>query len=36
MATPNLDLGAAPLELIASVRGLLRTSDYVDALRARV
>ena len=24
------------LELIASVRGLLRTSDYVDALRARV
>lgn len=36
LATPNLDLGAAPLELIASVRGLLRTSDYVDALRARV
>jgi len=36
LATPNLDLGAAPLELIASVRGLLRTGDYVDALRARV
>ncbi len=36
LATPNLDLGAAPIDLIASVRGLLRTSDYVDALRARV
>ena len=36
LATPNLDLGAAPLELIATVRGLLRTSDYVDGLRARV
>lgn len=35
LATPNLDLGAPPLELIATVRGLLRTSDYVDALRAR-
>ncbi len=36
LATSNLDLGAPPLELIASVRGLLRTSDYVDGLRARV
>lgn len=36
LATPNLDLGAAPIALIASVRGLLRTADYVDALRARV
>ena len=35
LATPNLDLGAAPIALIASVRGLLRTADYVDALRAR-
>ncbi|KQT31172.1 hypothetical protein ASG29_14395 [Sphingomonas sp. Leaf412] len=35
LATPNLDLGAAPLETIATVRGLLRTGDYVDALRAR-
>ncbi|MDP1028768.1 DUF2384 domain-containing protein [Sphingomonas sp. KR1UV-12] len=35
LATPNLDLGAAPIDLIASVRGLLATSDYVDALRAR-
>jgi hypothetical protein len=35
LATPNLDLGAVPLELIATIRGLLRTGDYVDALRAR-
>lgn len=34
LATPNLDLGAAPGELIATVRGL-RTSDYADGLRAR-
>jgi Protein of unknown function (DUF2384) len=36
LATPNLDLGGPPLDQIATVRGLLRTSDYVDALRARV
>lgn len=36
LATRNTDLGAAPIELIATVRGLLRTGDYVDALRARV
>lgn len=36
LETPNLDLGDRPLALIATVRGLLRTSDYVDALRARV
>ncbi|AXJ97476.1 MULTISPECIES: antitoxin Xre-like helix-turn-helix domain-containing protein [unclassified Sphingomonas] len=36
LATPNLDLGAAPIDLVTSVRGLLRTGDYVDALRARV
>lgn len=36
LATANSDLGAAPLDLIGTVRGLLRTSDYVDALRARV
>lgn len=34
--TPNTDLGDRPLALIATVRGLLRTSDYVDSLRARV
>ncbi len=36
LATRNLDLGAAPADLIVTVRGLLRTSDYIDALRARV
>jgi uncharacterized protein (DUF2384 family) len=36
LATPNLDLGGRPIELITTVRGLLRTSDYVDTLRARV
>lgn len=36
LATPNRDLGGAPIELIGTVRGLLRTGDYVDALRARV
>lgn len=36
LTTRNLDLEAAPLDLIVSVRGLVRTSDYVDALRARV
>lgn len=36
LKTLNLDLGARPIELLPTVRGLLRTSDYVDALRARV
>lgn len=36
LATPNLDLGDRPANMIGTVRGLLRTSDYVDALRARV
>ncbi|WP_298675290.1 MbcA/ParS/Xre antitoxin family protein [uncultured Sphingomonas sp.] len=36
LETRNTDLGAAPIELIATVRGLLRTGDYVDTLRARV
>lgn len=36
LETHNLDLGDRPLALIETVRGLLRTSDYVDALRARV
>ena len=34
--TPNVDLGGAPIDLIQTVRGLLRTGDYVDSLRARV
>lgn len=36
LATANLDLGERPIDLLPTVRGLLRTSDYVDALRARV
>lgn len=36
LTTRNLDLGAAPMDLVVTIRGLLRTSDYVDALRARV
>lgn len=36
LATRNLDLEAAPLELITTVRGLVHINDYVDALRARV
>lgn len=36
LQTHNLDLQAAPIELIGSIRGLLNTGDYVDALRARV
>ena len=36
LATPNMDLGGIPIELIDSIQGLIRTIDYVDALRARV
>lgn len=36
LTTPNLDLGARPIDLLPTVQGLLRTGDYVDALRARV
>jgi uncharacterized protein (DUF2384 family) len=36
LTTRNLDLGERPIDLLTTVRGLLRTSDYVDALRARV
>ena len=36
LATMNLDLGERPIDLLPTVRGLLRTSDYVDALRARI
>jgi Protein of unknown function (DUF2384) len=35
LATRNSDLEASPAELILTVRGLLRTSDYVDGIRAR-
>jgi uncharacterized protein (DUF2384 family) len=36
LATRNLDLEERPMDLLPTVRGLLRTSDYVDVLRARV
>lgn len=36
LETPNIDLDAAPIEMIATIRGLIRTGDYIDALRARV
>lgn len=36
LTTRNIDLEARPIDLLPTVRGLLRTSDYVDALRARV
>lgn len=36
LASPNLDLGARPLDLIDSFRGLITVCDYVDSHRARV
>ena len=36
LATRNLDLDAAPGDLIASFRGLITVCDYVDSYRARV
>ena len=36
LRTVNLDLGARPLDLIGSIKGLTQTCDYVDAFRARV
>ena len=36
LTTRNLDLDGRPIDLVLTIRGLLRTSDYVDALRARV
>jgi len=32
----NLHLGDAPIRLIVSVEGLLRTTEYLDALRGRL
>lgn len=36
LANTNLDLGARPLDLIDSFKGLITVCDYVDAHRARV
>jgi uncharacterized protein (DUF2384 family) len=36
LASPNLALGAAPVELIGSVEGLVRVVAYLDAARGRL
>lgn len=36
LTTPNLDLGAKPIERIDTMRGLIEVCDYVDFYRARV
>jgi uncharacterized protein (DUF2384 family) len=36
LTAPHPELGAAPLELISSITGLVRVCDYVDTQRARV
>jgi uncharacterized protein (DUF2384 family) len=36
LTTRNLDLGARPIDLIDSFKGLITVCDYVDAHRARV
>ena len=36
LATHNLDLQAAPIRLLGTVRGLVTVCDYVDAFRARI
>ena len=32
----NLELGARPLDLIRTIRGLMTVADYIDDYRARV
>jgi len=34
--TPNLDLGAKPIDKLDTMRGLIELCDYVDFYRARV
>ena len=36
LRSENLALGKAPLELLATVQGLVRVVDYLDAARGRV
>ncbi|RIA43898.1 RNA polymerase RpoN-/SigL-like sigma 54 subunit [Hephaestia caeni] len=36
LRTANLDLGARPVDLIRTIRGLSDVADYVDDYRARV
>jgi uncharacterized protein (DUF2384 family) len=35
LRTPNLDLHARPIDLVASIHGLMQVVDYVDDFRAR-
>ena len=35
LATPNIDLGAKPIDCVASIPGLIAVCEYVDALRVR-
>jgi uncharacterized protein (DUF2384 family) len=35
LAAPNAHLAGVPLDLIQSVQGLVRTTEYVDAMRAK-
>lgn len=34
--TPNRHLGGTPAELVASVQGLIRVVEYLDAIRGKV
>jgi uncharacterized protein (DUF2384 family) len=36
LAAYNLDLEGRPIDMLPSIRGLIRVCDYVDAFRARV
>ena len=36
LGTPNLDLGAKPIDKLDTMRGLIEVCDYVDFYRARV
>ena len=36
LRTPNLDLEARPLDMLATIKGIIRACDYVDSFRARV
>lgn len=36
LRAPNLDLGGRPIDLIATIRGLMDVANYVDDFRAQV
>ena len=35
LAAPNAHLAGVPLDLIQSVQGLVRTTEYIDAMRGK-